>query len=49
MPPKRRKPEILSQGKSTKKVKTAQNTLTPRIHEWEGLLPAQPEDQQSTI
>ena len=34
----------LSQGKSTKKVKTAQNTLTPRIREWERLLPAQPED-----
>lgn len=44
MPPKRCKPEILSQGTSTKKVKTAQNTLTLVICEWERLLSAQPED-----
>ena len=52
MPSKHRKLEItssLSQGKATKKVKTTQSTLLPRISEWQGLLPAEPEDQQPTV
>lgn len=36
MPTKSRKLEILSQDKATKKVKTSQNILTPRICKWKG-------------
>ena len=36
LPTKRRKFEILSQGKATKKVKTSQDTLAPHIRKWKG-------------
>lgn len=53
MPSKRRKPETLtaslSQDKVTKKAKTTQTTLPPRIREWGAVLPAEPKDQQSTF
>ncbi len=39
----------LSHDKATKKAKTSQSTLPPRIREWAALLPAEPEDQDPTV
>ena len=53
MPSERGKPETsaasLSYDKATKKAKTSQSTLPPRIREWAALLPAEPEDQDPIV